>query len=410
MEQKRLSVFANIIWNSIGSFTYLACQWLLTLIVVREFNDFGYAGNFALAISVTNIFYNFACFNVRPYLVSDLNEKYSSKQYCTFRLYTCICAFVLCLCYAMTWKYGMQQIMCIVAYMVYKETEAWTDLLHAFEQRQERMDIGGISLFIRGILSLICFYVGIKITNDLFWAIVFMTCTVIVFIICYDYPRAKKIADISIDNDIYIMRKMLSDFLPLTIGTILGVIGTTLPKQILQDIYGSSILGIYNTVATPAVLVQVVASYIFNPMLVEFARLYREKNKQKLIKNILMVCIVLIVLIAICFVGAKAFGKAALTFLYGNKVAEYSSILLLLILFTGLNAFVWFFWNILILMRKQKQLLYINLFGVIIGYLIMTPLISKYEMNGVSYVLTVYSIILIVMMINAMIRELKTIV
>ena len=62
--EKKLSVYENLIWNTIGSFTYLICQWLLTLIVVRVSDGFGNAGNLALAISVTNIFFNLACFNV----------------------------------------------------------------------------------------------------------------------------------------------------------------------------------------------------------------------------------------------------------------------------------------------------------------------------------------------------------
>ena len=54
---KKLTVFENLIWNTIGSFTYLICQWLLTLIVVRASTGFENAGNLALAISITNIFF-----------------------------------------------------------------------------------------------------------------------------------------------------------------------------------------------------------------------------------------------------------------------------------------------------------------------------------------------------------------
>ena len=32
---KQLSVKANMLWNSAGSMTYLACQWLTTIVVVR---------------------------------------------------------------------------------------------------------------------------------------------------------------------------------------------------------------------------------------------------------------------------------------------------------------------------------------------------------------------------------------
>ena len=87
--EKKLSVYENLIWNTIGSFTYLICQWLLTLIVVRVSDGFGNAGNLALAISVTNIFFNLACFNVRPYLISDLENKFSSEQYCSLRIFSC---------------------------------------------------------------------------------------------------------------------------------------------------------------------------------------------------------------------------------------------------------------------------------------------------------------------------------
>ena len=94
--EKKLSVYENLIWNTIGSFTYLICQWLLTLIVVRVSDGFGNAGNLALAISVTNIFFNLACFNVRPYLISDLENKFSSEQYCSFRIFSCASSVLLC--------------------------------------------------------------------------------------------------------------------------------------------------------------------------------------------------------------------------------------------------------------------------------------------------------------------------
>ena len=82
MKKEKLSIFENMIWNTIGSFTYLVCQWLLTLIVVRISSDMENAGNLALAISITNIFFSLANFNVRPYLVSDLKNKYIHGMYC----------------------------------------------------------------------------------------------------------------------------------------------------------------------------------------------------------------------------------------------------------------------------------------------------------------------------------------
>lgn len=129
------------------------------------------AGNLALAISVTNIFFNLACFNVRPYLISDLENKFSSEQYCSFRIFSCASSVLLCFIYSSFFRYSKEQMLCIMLYMVFKLTEAWVDLYHGFEQRNSRMDIGGISLFARGILSVVSFTVALKLTQSVNWGI-----------------------------------------------------------------------------------------------------------------------------------------------------------------------------------------------------------------------------------------------
>ncbi len=405
--EKKLSVYENLIWNTIGSFTYLICQWLLTLIVVRVSDGFGNAGNLALAISVTNIFFNLACFNVRPYLISDLENKFSSEQYCSFRIFSCASSVLLCFIYSSFFRYSKEQMLCIMLYMVFKLTEAWVDLYHGFEQRKSRMDIGGISLFARGILSVVSFTVALKLTQSVNWGIAIMTITVFIFIVVFDVPNVKKFENITFRFKKDHMFIMLKEFFPLTVGALMSSIGTNLPRQALQAELGSDILGIYSTVATPAVFVQVAASYIFNPVLVEFAELYRNKNYKKFMREIGKISGVLIGLIVICLIGGKLVGRLGLTILYGAKISQYADALMSVLLFTGLNAFVWFFWNLLIVMRLQKKVVYINGVGLVVCLAIMRPMIIKYQMNGVSYVLILYSVVLIILMLYEIKRNLR---
>ena len=393
--EKKLSVYENLIWNTIGSFTYLICQWLLTLIVVRVSDGFGNAGNLALAISVTNIFFNLACFNVRPYLISDLENKFSSEQYCSFRIFSCASSVLLCFIYSSFFKYSKEQMLCIMLYMVFKLTEAWVDLYHGFEQRKSRMDIGGISLFARGILSVVSFTVALKLTQSVNCGIAIMTITVFIFIVVFDVPNVKKFENITFRFKKDHMFVMLKEFFPLTVGALMSSIGTNLPRQALQAELGSDILGIYSTVATPAVFVQVAASYIFNPVLVEFAELYRNKNYKKFMREIGKIS------------GGKLVGRLGLTILYGAKISQYADALMPVLLFTGLNAFVWFFWNLLIVIRLQKRVVYINGIGLVACLAIMRPMIIKYQMNGVSYALILYSVVLIILMLYEIKRNLR---
>ncbi len=407
MKNKRqLSVFENLIWNTVGSFTYLLCQWLLTLIVVRESGDMGNAGDLALAISITNIFFNVACFNVRPYLISDLKNHFSSREYSTFRILSCSGAIILCGIYVGVFHYSQRQMMCIMLYMIYKVGEAWVDLLHGFEQRRSRMDIGGISLFCRGILSVITFYLTLKTTQDINWSVALMAIVTLLFISIYDMPQAMCFEDLLPSFNRHNIILMLVEFLPLTVGAFLSSTGANLPRQVLEAQMGNESLGIYSTVATPAVIVQVAASYIFNPVLTEFAKYYNRNEIRKFTILVLKITMCIVVLAVSSVIGGKLLGRWGLELLYGNKIAKYVDLLIPVIIYTCLNAYVWFFWNLLIIMRKLKTLLLINGMGVILCIISMRKIISMYGMNGVSYVLIGYSIVLTCMMFVVLARDL----
>lgn len=404
--KKQLSVFENLIWNTIGSFTYLLCQWLLTLIVVRRSGDMGNAGDLALAISITNIFFNVACFNVRPYLISDLKNHFSSREYSAFRLLSCLASIILCGIYVGLFRYSQRQICCVMIYMVYKLGEAWVDLLHGFEQRRSRMDIGGISLFCRGILSVVTFDLTLRLTQNIGWSIACMAFVTIGFIFVYDMPQAMSYEKLFPIFDKNGMLHMLIEFLPLTVGAFLSSIGANLPRQVLEIQMGNESLGIYSTVALPAAIVQVAASYIFNPVLTEFAKYYNRNEIKKFSMLIIKITACIGVLSVGAVTGGKLLGEWGLNLLYGDKIAKYVNLLIPVIVYTCLNAYVWFFWNLLIIMRKLKTLLIVNGIGLLVCVFLMKKFIIIYGMNGVSYVLMGYSIVLIVMMLVVLVRDL----
>lgn len=408
MNTRKLTIFENMIWNTIGSFTYLLCQWLLTLIVVRGTNDMANAGNLALAISVTNIFYNLACFNVRPYLVSDLKHRYVPGEYSSFRMVTCGFSFVACICYVSFFEYSPQQFTCILLYMIFKLGEAWVDLLHGFEQRKSRMDIGGVSLFVRGLLSIISFSITLYCTGSINWSVFVMSICTIGFIVLFDCRVAVTFEKITPKFRWKTISQMLLEFLPLTVGSFMSTVSANLPKQVLEVEMGSENLGIYSTVATPSVIVQVAASYVFNPLLTKFAQLYNTGEKKEFARLVAKISAVLLGLSFVCMCGASLLGEWGLGFLYGKKIKSHAYLFMPVICYTCLNAFVWFFWNLLIVMRKTKILLWVNALGLISCMGIMKKLISVYGMNGVSYTLILYSIVVIGLMLGVLLYDLNS--
>lgn len=395
---KKKSLKSNFIWNTVGSFVYLFCQWLLTFLVIRLSTNLEDAGNLSLAISITNIFYNIACFNLRPYLVSDNTHEYSVEDYTTFRFITIIFSLFACFIYAICFRYTSGQLICIILYMIYKIGEAIVDLFHAFEQRKSRMDIGGISLLIRGILSVLFFVIGMKIFKSVNYSILMMVIITFVFIILYDFKNVKKFETLKINFKSSKIKTLFLRFLPLAIGTFLSTMSTSLPRQILEKIYNSKTLGIYATIATPAVIVQVAASYVFNPLLVSFADYRKENNYQGFKKLLLKSLIIILIIASISYVGSCIFAKPVLTILYGTRISKYYKLFSLIIVYTSLAGFLLYFHNILIILRKINTLLFIYFSGFMVCILTSKVIIKRYSMDGVTYSLMLFTIFMLIEM------------
>ena len=66
----------NMIWNAAGNLIYMACQWIVT-VLVTNLGDFYDAGVLSIAMSVSATFRTLAMFGIRNYQVSDIDDKYS---------------------------------------------------------------------------------------------------------------------------------------------------------------------------------------------------------------------------------------------------------------------------------------------------------------------------------------------
>lgn len=410
MEKKynELSFKKNLIWNSIGSFIYLICQWLLTFAVIKFSGTFENAGVLSLAISISNIFFTFSCYNVRPYQVSDVEKKFSDELYFTFRIITCGISIILCIIYILLFKYNINQMICIVMFMVYKTGEAFVDLLHGFEQRKNRMDIGGISLIIRGISSIVSFSIGLILTDNLNVSIAMMIMSTFLLIYLYDYKQGKKFVVLKITFNYSKIKTMALELLPLVVGTMMNTFGATFPRQILENSMGTNNLGIYATVAAPAVIIQVAASYIFNPMQTIFAN-YKANNQMKEFMQLLKRTSLIIVAFAMVgCLGSVLLGEWGLELLYGTEIAKYTHLLLPVVMFSSLNAYVWFLANVLIVLRKIKAFMWVYLLGLVISLVATIPFIDVFGMNGVTYTMILYSLVVILRMYYIIIKEVQS--
>lgn len=405
---KQKSFSYNLMWNSIGSFSYLFSQFTLVAITVKLSSNFENSGIISLAISIANIFYTIAHANSRPYLVSDTKRSHEDSYYVGFRILTSVLAFILCFVYILFFSYTVQQMWSIMLYMLFRIIEVIADLMHAFGQREHRMDIGGKSLLLRGILSFIAFVVTLMLTNDINLSIVSMIVVTFLVIYLYDYPQVKKFTKFQAKFDFQEMKMLFYKLFPLTVASLLSIVAFVIPRQILEKMEGINAFGIYTAIATPAVFVQVAATYVFNPMIVTFAEYINNKQKRAFLSLFYRTSFALVAISIASLIGIYFLGDVVLKIVFNQEILEYSDLFIVIILLSCLNAFVLFLWNILVIFRSLKYMFIIYVVGFLFVLVASTWFIDVFGMNGVSLVLIVYCLFVIAGMLLVLANEIRT--
>jgi len=386
MIEKKVSVQESILWNSAGSMLYLCTQWLITVLVVR-IAGVSVAGDFTLAMSVNNIFYSIAMQGIRNYQISDVKGKYKDGTYICSRIMACALTFIICTLYCGVIGYNAEQKICIVVYCLFKMTEALYDVYAGIFQKYWRMDYIGKSWMLKAVLTFTGFIVTLFITSSLIFAILSMGVLSLACVVFYDIPRSKRITDTSMIWKDWNNLLLMKECLPLLIYTILSTTIPTIPRLFLEREMGSYALGIYGSVSTPTIIVQMGASYIFSPFMTLFAEHYNDKKEAEFKANLKKCFAAIAILGTVSLIGGKLLGKWGLTLLYGEKVAAYDSLLLPLIVCTILTALVWMLCGLLTVMRDFKGLLICNVYTLFISLFISRILIQAFEIQGASIAL-----------------------
>lgn len=408
MSKKKISMSSSIFWNTFGSIFYLGCQWLMTILVVRLSNVTN-AGILSLAMSVCNIWYCIAVYGMRNFQVSDTNAQYLDSTYIFSRFLSTGSAAIGCLAYTFIMPYDLKTSFCILFFFVYKSSEALFDVYAGIFQKEWRLDYAGKSMILRGILTLTIFSVILYFTNDLPITIIVMALSCFLSLIFYDIPIAHKTAQIKMEYRFNEIKDLFIKCSPLVLYTFLSTAIGSIPKLFLEQISGSYKLGIYSSVATPTLIIQMGATYIFNPFVTLFAEYYLSKDKKRFL-NILKKCFLAVFLIAIAgIIGGQLFGVWGLKILYGNEIAKYSTLLIPLIICTILTAFSWLLCGILTATRQFYGLVISNVIAVLSSVILSPALERIFDMQGASLALAVSTILEIFILMFYLFKDINSI-
>lgn len=392
-QPKPLDIKKNMLYNTIGSLTYQGCLWITTVLVVILSSGYSDSGILSFAMTIGNMFTAVGTYNMRTYQVSDIKGKYSQRNYVGFRLLTLIIGVILLGIYSIVVSPDSLTLIAVFAYLLFKVDESFCDVLYGVDQRGERMDYIGISQFIRGILIVLAFSLGLYLSQNIILAILAMYPAGLLVTIVYDIPHARRMDDIRPQLKKEQAKSLLTECLPIVLEILfLGMI-VSVARQYYANAYGAERLGIYAAVATPAVLIQAAARFLYAPALVPLSEKWNDSPKESFLpffrKTLLVMAGFIIAGVAVL---AWA-GPILLNLVYGQKVEGYTYLFTNVLISTSALAVLYYLTDVLVLCRDIKGSLISASAALAIALSTMVPLEAIFDMQGINYVVILSSVI-----------------
>jgi len=351
------------------------------------------SGILSFAMTIGNMFTAVGTYNMRTYQVSDIKGKYSQRNYVGFRMLTLIIGVILLGIYSIVVSPDSLTLIAVFAYLLFKVDESFCDVLYGVDQRGERMDYIGISQFIRGVLVVLAFSLGLYLSQNIILAILAMYPAGLLVTIVYDIPHARRMDDIRPQLKKEQAKSLLTECLPIVLEILfLGMI-VSVARQYYANAYGAERLGIYAAVATPAVLIQAAARFLYAPALVPLSEKWNDSPKESFLpffrKTLLVMAGFIIVGVAVL---AWA-GPILLNLVYGQKIEGYTYLFTNVLISTSALAVLYYLTDVLVLCRDIKGSLISASAALAMALFTMVPLEAIFDMQGINYVVILSSVI-----------------
>jgi O-antigen/teichoic acid export membrane protein len=302
-------------------------------------------GQFSLGLAIAAPVLMFSNLHLRAVQATDARRLYCFPEYLQLRMITTFAALIVIGAIAWSGNYERGTAMVILAVALAKGIETLSDIHYGLFQLNDRLDQTGISMMLRGVVSLAAIAAGLYLTRDVFWACAGMAAAWLAALLFFDIREGRRfitgteaahrpvLSATAFQRHWNLMRLAL----PLGIVTTLASINLNVPRYFIHARMGERELGIFSAMAYSTVALTLVSDSLGTCAIPRMSRLYAGGR-------IAEFCSLLFKLSAIgCLLGvaslavAQFLGARLLTIFYSPEYAARSGVFLLLMLAAAIH-------------------------------------------------------------------------
>lgn len=375
--KNRSSSNYNFVWNTMAGLVN-ASEAVILLMVATRTNGLEDAGILTIAFAIGNLMMTIGRYGVRNYQVTDVEEQLPFSAYFTHRICTVLLmesvtgVYLIYSCFFN--DYSAYKCLTILLVCAIYMAESMEDVFWGLYQKNGRIDIGAKIFIGRWGLHLIITSAGLLFTHklvlSLFWG--FLAGALVSILanrnIASEYYKGKFFQWGGVAHIFY-------SCFPLFVVAFLTNYVSNAPKYAIDKYMSETDQACYGYIAMPVFVVMLFGSFVYQPILTDFADEWKEKKMQALRSRILKIVFIVISLTVVCFVGAYLCGIPILSVLYATDLTSYKKELLILMVAGGGLGLVTFESTLLTVIRKQNitmsgYILIALLAKILFGYIV----------------------------------------
>lgn len=382
------------IWNILGSLANAGLSVIILMVVTRTLDN-QKADIFSIAWAISQLMATIGCYQIRVLQATDVEEKFTFRQYFEFRIVT-IVAMMICSCiYVYIKHYTAYKAIIIIIICGYRAVDSFADVFEGWFQQKERLDLAGRALFIRVIIAIVGGGICLVGMYDLLALSLMLVFIYVVGLLLYDiryYNKLKVLEKQKENQNNKWLQGLLVAGTPLFVNAYLLMDIMNTPKIVIDNAITTGNLQngaqtIFNILFMPA-SVLTLAYIVFRPLLTKMAiewTMGRIKNFLKIIGSIMCCLLGMSILI---IGGSALLGIPVLSVLYAIDLTMYKRELLMIILGGCFCTFSYVLDNALVVIRKQYLLVCAYVVSWVYVKIFAHTFVDKWGIMGAAIVYT----------------------
>ncbi|MCH4207988.1 MAG: oligosaccharide flippase family protein [Solobacterium sp.] len=392
MAQKSLK--KNLSWTTAGMVLYNFAIWVLSALTLRMLGA-TMSGYYAVAMSIGNTMYAIALWGMRSFIVSDQKHEFSYGEYCGARLIGISIGALGLVAVLLFTHYDSTQVLILILYSAFKFAEALTELMDCFMQEQKQMDINAKSMILRSVLYIALFYAALKVTGSLAIGLAVILVLALLVFVFFNLRVVKE--RVSIKGVIFNQGtwKIVKECFPIMMFESLAAAVVAIPRLRYETIGSLDALGIYTSIYTMVIFLQLVINVLIYTFAPYMAEAYQNHDHKSFMKQVVILFAGAAGLGLLAEVLVYFLGEPVIGLLYGADVGPYYTYLYVGILSGVTMVWTMVFSQLFTILRHTYDQLICSAVSTIACYLLSNLLVTAADCNSISVTLIWTNIIFI---------------